>query len=54
MIDTLSQYVPLADQIESTWVGKGNRESCTWVDHKDINAVMLATSLEPNGFLILG
>jgi hypothetical protein len=54
MIDTLSQYVPLADQIESTWVGKGHRESCTWVDHKDINAVMLATSLEPNGFLILG
>jgi hypothetical protein len=53
-IDTIAQYAPLADQIESTWVKKGNRESCTWTDHKDINAVMLATSLEPSGFLVLG
>lgn len=53
-IDTMVQYEPLAGQIESTWAKKGNRESCTWTDHKDINAVMLATSLEPSGFLVLG
>ena len=30
------------------------RQVPTWVEHADINDVMLATSLEPDGFLALG
>ena len=28
-----------------------NRRAPSWVEHQDINDVMLATSLEPAGFL---
>jgi hypothetical protein len=30
------------------------RRGDTWLDHENINDVMLATSLEPEGFLLLG
>jgi len=29
------------------------RRSSTWIEHADINDVMLATSLVPDGFLVL-
>ena len=37
--------------IEEFWIYQDNRESQAWVDHQDINEVMLATSLIPDGFL---
>jgi hypothetical protein len=35
----------------SFWVDPGHRRAGTWVEHLDINEVMLATSLAPDGCL---
>jgi len=50
----LDQYAPLRAEIESFWLLPYHRDVATWVEHADINDVMLATSLEPEGFLALG
>jgi hypothetical protein len=49
----LSHYVPLASRIESFWRQPAQRRVASWVEHRDINEVMLATSLAPEGFLVL-
>jgi hypothetical protein len=41
----------LAEQIEIFWSDSRNRLSTSWNDHRDINTVMLATSLAPEGYL---
>lgn len=41
----------LADAIETTWRNPANRAAAAWRDHRDINEVMLATSLAPAGYL---
>jgi hypothetical protein len=51
--DGLMRYVPLAQSIEKFWLHPENRESETWKSHRDINMVMLATSLAPDGYLML-
>ena len=38
---------------ESFWLLPEHRQVRTWLDHEDINDVMLATSLVPEGFLML-
>lgn len=45
------QYVPLGDAIEAFWLERRNRESGSWMEHRNINMVMLATSLSPDGYL---
>jgi hypothetical protein len=52
-LEALMQYVPMRDQIESFWQDSARRESRSWFEHRDINEVMLATSLLPEGFLVL-
>ncbi len=52
-IAVLMLYRPLAENIETFWLQSANRESDTWQEHRDINMVMLATSLAPDGFLSL-
>jgi hypothetical protein len=47
----LEHYVPVARAIESFWSDPAHRAGQTWKDHTDINAVMLATSLAPEGYL---
>jgi hypothetical protein len=47
----LEHYVPVARAIESFWSDPAHRAGQTWKDHADINAVMLATSLAPQGYL---
>jgi hypothetical protein len=37
--------------IEEFWLGEENRRTSGWISHRDINMVMLATSLVPDGFL---
>lgn len=37
--------------IVSFWLAVPNRAARSWLDHVDINAVMLATSLAPDGYL---
>jgi hypothetical protein len=48
----LVSYLPLRGVIESCWLERNNRRTKTWIEHEDINDVMLATSLAPDGFLM--
>lgn len=50
-VQALVEYVPLREKIEQFWLDGKNRESSTWTEHREINMVMLATSLAPDGFL---
>jgi hypothetical protein len=50
-IGALRRYAPWADTIEAFWLEPGNRQTSTWMEHRDINMVMLATSLNPDGYL---
>ena len=43
--------MPLRKKIEQFWTDGKNREADTWIEHREINMVMLATSLAPRGFL---
>jgi hypothetical protein len=47
----LVRYVPLRNEIESFWLRAEHRRTSTWSEHADINDVMLATSLAPEGYL---
>lgn len=49
----LLSHAGLSETVESFWLEPGNQDAGTWRDHRDINRVMLATSLAPNGFLSL-
>ena len=49
----LENYAPLRDEIGSFWLDPEHRRASSWSDHRDINEVMLATSLAPDGFLVL-
>ncbi len=51
VLKELASYLPLCEYIESFWLASENQSSSTWQEHMDINAVMLATSLMPSGFL---
>jgi len=48
-----SPHLPLIKKIETFWLTATNQQSNTWTEHIDINSVMLATTLEPNGYLLL-
>lgn len=52
-VEMLMAFRPLVKIIEDFWQHPGNRQIETWKDHLDINAVMLATSLSPDGFLTI-
>ncbi len=46
-------YAPLRRSIEAFWQGGEHRRTRTYRGHEDISDVMLATSLQPDGFLEL-
>ena len=50
-IEHLARFIPLGEAIEHFWSQKENQKARTWLDHLDINRVMLATSLLPDEFL---
>ncbi|MDA8214825.1 MAG: hypothetical protein M0Z64_06070 [Nitrospiraceae bacterium] len=52
-IEGLMRYVPLNEVIEEFWLRRANRESSSWMAHRNTNMVMLATSLAPDGYLSL-
>ena len=52
-INLLVSFLPLIQTIEDVWLNPMNQESKTWQEHKNINQVMLATSLLPKSYLIL-
>ncbi len=47
----LKRYTDIGAVIEKFWIDDENRKTKNWIDHKDINTVMLATTLAPQGFL---
>jgi hypothetical protein len=51
LLKTLSRHARLKEIIEKFWLEGANRETDSWIAHRDINGVMLATSLAPDAFL---
>ncbi len=49
----LDKYLEIGKEIENFWMDENNRMNTTWKEHSDINTVMLATSLIPEGFLLI-
>lgn len=52
-IEAVQKYVPLAGTIEQFWANPDRHKVETWTEHRDINMVMLATGLSPDGYLRL-
>lgn len=52
-LDHLARFAPLGVAIEAFWLRPESRRADTWVDHSDINDVMLATCLAPEGHVVL-
>lgn len=53
LVGELVKCMPLKEMIEQFWIDSKNRESSTWTEHREINMVMLATSVAPNEFLMI-
>jgi hypothetical protein len=51
-VDRLLVYKLLANQIEEYWLQPENQKMKSWIDHYNINTVMLATSLAPRTFIL--
>jgi hypothetical protein len=47
----LREHAGIGARIDKFWMERSNREGESWTGHRDINTVMLATSLAPEGFL---
>ena len=52
-IDYLKRFVPIGEMIEAFWLDESSWRSNTWMEHRDINMVMLATSLAPDTYLTI-
>ena len=52
-MNALKHYELLKEVIDNFWFQDGNQEAESWIAHRDINMVMLATSLSPDGYLRL-
>jgi len=50
-LEILGRYAGLREIIEKFWLVGENRKAGSYIAHFDINEVMLATSLSPDGFL---
>jgi len=51
MVQGILRFRALADRILEFWPKKENRETLAWLEHRNINMVMLATGLIPDGYL---
>jgi len=52
-MDALMNFLPLREEIESFWQDERSQQGSTWKEHREINMVMLATSLAPGQFLLI-
>lgn len=50
-LEELVRHLPLSEEIEQFWIDEMNKGTKNWNDHRDINMVMLATTLAPEQFL---
>jgi hypothetical protein len=53
LVEDLADCMSLREEIEQFWTIDKSRESNTWIEHQEINMVMLATSLAPDSFLMI-
>ena len=53
LLGALDRFLPLGAAIEAFWRDPAHQATPEWADHRDINEVMLATSLMPEGYLLL-
>jgi hypothetical protein len=51
LVAQLERDVPMAAALEQAWLDPAARRVPTWTEHRDINAVTLAASLAPEGYL---
>jgi hypothetical protein len=51
LVAELERYVPLRHALETFWLQSANQQAETWLEHADINTVMLATSLVPEAIV---
>ncbi len=49
-LQEIMPYRTLGERLEEFWLAAEHQRSATWVEHRDINMVMLATSLMPDGY----
>ena len=53
LLTKLSRFYLICESIESFWLEPEHRSVNTWLEHADINNVMLATSLMPDTYLCI-
>ena len=53
LLTSLLSHTSLAETLENFWLNPEHQEATTWREHLNINSVMLATSLIPEGFLLI-
>ena len=53
LLDSVARNSYLAEDIQRFWMDRKHRTAPTWLEHNDINTVMLATCLEPGAFLMI-
>lgn len=53
LLKALMHFISLREEIEAFWRDPDHQKTSTWMEHQDINEVMLATTLAPDGFLEL-
>jgi hypothetical protein len=52
-LGALAEFSTTGEAIDAFWLTPEHRASTLWLEHENINAVMLATALVPDGFLSL-
>ncbi|MFW5870427.1 MAG: hypothetical protein ACOCVL_02055, partial [Candidatus Sumerlaeota bacterium] len=52
-LEKFTEYLPTGENIRDFWLKDANRQFPGWTEHRDINAVMLATTILPGGVLFL-
>lgn len=52
-LSALAEFSTTGEEIDAFWLTPEHRKSSLWLEHENINAVMLATALVPDGFLCL-
>jgi hypothetical protein len=50
-VAALARHQPVRDELEAFWLRPEHRQIALWLEHQDINDVMLATCLVPEGYL---
>ena len=53
LLTNLSHFYRIQEFIENFWLEPDHQSVKSWLEHADINNVMLVTSVEPDGYLQL-